>query len=62
MKNNTFQVGSREDTKTQRALLSQLLQPRWIFSGLFLFSLLFFLVLLRAPRIDGQLIGSDGVS
>ena len=62
MKNNTFQVGLRKDSKTQRALLSRLLQPRWVFSGLFLFSLLFFLVLLRAPRIDGQLIGSDGVS
>jgi hypothetical protein len=35
-------------------------QPRWVFAGLFLFSLLFFLALLRVPRVDGQLIGSDG--
>jgi hypothetical protein len=31
-----------------------------VFAGLFLFSLLFFLALLRVPRVDGQLIGSDG--
>jgi hypothetical protein len=36
-------------------------QPRWVFGGLFLLSLLFFLALLRVPRVDGQLIGSDGV-
>jgi hypothetical protein len=35
-------------------------QPRWVFAGLFLFSLLFFLALLRVPRVDRQLIGSDG--
>jgi len=35
-------------------------QPRWVFVGLLLFSLLFFLALLRVPRVDGQLIGSDG--
>ena len=46
----------------QRDFPALLLQPRWVFSRLFLFSLLFFLVLLRAPRIDGQLIGSDGVA
>jgi hypothetical protein len=34
--------------------------PRWVFAGLLLFSLLFFLALLRVPRVDGQLIGSDG--
>jgi hypothetical protein len=33
---------------------------RWVFGALFLFSLLFFLVLLRAPRADGQIVGSDG--
>src|SRR5438552_1720015 len=37
------------------------MQPRWVLSGLFLFSLLFFLALLRVPRVDGQLLGSDGV-
>ncbi|MFL5800634.1 MAG: hypothetical protein ACJ8CR_02720 [Roseiflexaceae bacterium] len=36
------------------------MRPRWLFAGLFLFSLLFFLALLRVPRVDGQLIGSDG--
>jgi hypothetical protein len=40
---------------------SQLFQPRWVFGGLFLLSLLFFLALLRVPRVDGQLVGSDGV-
>lgn len=33
---------------------------RWVFGALFLFSLLFFLALLRVPRVDGQIIGSDG--
>jgi hypothetical protein len=36
------------------------MRPRWIFAGLLLFSLLFFLALLPVPRVDGQLIGSDG--
>src|SRR5215216_1367299 len=43
------------------AARSQLLRPRWVFGGLFLLSLLFFLALLRVPRVDGQLVGSDGV-
>src|SRR5215207_4519089 len=52
-------IASASDTSSQR---SAWLQPRWVFGGLLLFSLLFFLALLSAPRIDGQLIGSDGVA
>jgi hypothetical protein len=52
-------IASASDTSSQRSLW---LQPRWVFGGLLLFSVLFFLTLLRAPRIDGQLIGSDGVA
>lgn len=37
------------------------LRPASVIGGLFLCSLLLFLALLRAPRADGQLIGSDGV-
>lgn len=41
--------------------LARYAHPRLIFGGLFALSLLLFLALLRAPRVDGQLIGSDGV-
>lgn len=39
---------------------SSRIQAAMVIGGLFLFSLLCFLMLLRVPRIDGQLIGSDG--
>ena len=39
---------------------SSRIQAYMVIGGLFLFSLLCFLVLLRVPRVDGQLIGSDG--
>lgn len=39
---------------------SRQVAPGWIFGTLFLFSLLCFLALLLAPRVDGQIIGSDG--
>lgn len=41
--------------------LPRSLRPAFVIGGLFLCSLLLFLALLRAPRADGQLIGSDGV-
>jgi hypothetical protein len=62
MSDKTFPIGSHGNAKARSALVARVAQPRWVFSGLFLFSLLFFLLLLRAPRIDGQLIGSDGVA
>jgi hypothetical protein len=37
------------------------LRPAYVIGGLFLCSLLLFLALLRVPRVDGQLIGSDGI-
>src|SRR5262245_20972147 len=37
------------------------MRPRWVFGGLFVFSLLFYLALIPVPRVDGQLLGSDGV-
>lgn len=39
----------------------RLLQPNIIIGGLFLISLLVYLALIPVPRVDGQLIGSDGV-
>lgn len=36
-------------------------QPRPILAGLFLLSLLCYLALIPAPRVDGELIGSDGI-
>jgi len=46
-----------------RATLTRaLVSPRVVLGGLFALSLLAFLALIPAPRVDGQLIGSDGVS
>ena len=46
-----------------RATLTHALaSPHVVLGGLFALSLLAFLALIPAPRVDGQLIGSDGVS
>lgn len=39
-----------------------LVTPRIIFAGIFLISTLVYLALIPVPRVDGQLIGSDGIS
>jgi hypothetical protein len=54
---NHTHISAAHDT----APVQRWLQPGPVFAGLFLFSLLAYLALIPVPRVDGQLIGSDGV-